>query len=75
MDTELTLHDKGISAFKGLNVEQGALGEFLKAVEEGKVNKGSYLLVESLDRLSREKVNSALRLFLNILDSQRNPDI
>ncbi len=45
-----------------------ALGSFLKAVEKGVVPKGSYLLVESLDRLSRDQVPIALRLFLNILE-------
>lgn len=68
LDTKLTLHDKGISAYRGLNIEQGALGEFLKAIEDGSVPKGSYLLVESLDRLSRDKVTIALRLFLSILE-------
>ena len=32
----------------------GNLGAFLRAVEDGTVPKGSWLLVESLDRLSRE---------------------
>lgn len=46
--------DAGVSAFKGRNLEQGALGAFLKAAEAGKINRGSYLLVESIDRLSRQ---------------------
>ncbi|MDF3152056.1 recombinase family protein [Mesorhizobium sp. XAP10] len=46
--------DAGVSAFKGKNVESGALGAFLKAAEAGKINRGSYLLVESIDRLSRQ---------------------
>ena len=68
MDTSLTLYDLGISAFKGKNTEQGALGAFLDAIDKGKVKKGSYLLVESLDRLSRQTVVTALRLFLSILE-------
>jgi DNA invertase Pin-like site-specific DNA recombinase len=60
------LEDIGISAFKGANVRDGALGRFLEAVEGGDVARGSYLLVESLDRLSREQVRPALSLFLRI---------
>ena len=68
LDTSLSLYDKGISAYTGKNVEQGALAGFLKAINKGKVESGSYLLVESLDRLSRQTVTTALRLFLNILE-------
>jgi DNA invertase Pin-like site-specific DNA recombinase len=60
------LEDIGVSAFRGANVRDGALGQFLEAVETGKVLPGSYLLVESLDRLSREQVRIALSLFLRI---------
>lgn len=65
--TEFT--DIGVSAFKGLNVSQGALGLFLKAVQNQLVPAGSYLLVESLDRLSRERPQTATALFLQILES------
>jgi DNA invertase Pin-like site-specific DNA recombinase len=54
LDTELNLTDRGVSAYTGANRDVGNLGAFLKAVEEGTVPKGSWLLVENLDRLSRE---------------------
>jgi DNA invertase Pin-like site-specific DNA recombinase len=54
LDIELNLTDEGVSAYTGANRDVGNLGEFLKAAEEGTVPKGSWLLVESLDRLSRE---------------------
>ena len=63
---ELSMQDKGVSAFKGDNVSTGALGEFIKLIEAGEIEKGSYLLVESLDRLSRQKVVEALEQFLRI---------
>jgi DNA invertase Pin-like site-specific DNA recombinase len=66
---EFKLEDIGVSAFKGLNVSQGALGLFLKAVEERLIPAGSYLLVESLDRLSRERPHTATALFLQILEA------
>src|SRR3954469_22096933 len=54
LDTELNLTDRGVSAYTGANRDVGNLGAFLRAVEEGTVAKGSWLLVENLDRLSHE---------------------
>ena len=56
LDEALTFRDLGVSAFKGKNVAEGALGAFLQAVDAGRVPPGSWLLVENLDRLSRDKV-------------------
>ena len=69
LDTEFVLDDLGVSAFDGANAVTGQLGAFLREVERGTIKKGSYLLVENLDRLSRAKVSSALKLFLSILES------
>lgn len=66
---DFKLEDIGVSAFKGLNISTGKLGHFLKAVEERLVPAGSYLLVESLDRLSRERPQTATALFLQILEA------
>src|SRR5262249_5483624 len=66
------LEDIGISAFKGANVKGGALGQFLTAVKSGRGERGSYLLVESLDRLSREEILPAHSLFLGIVQSGIN---
>jgi DNA invertase Pin-like site-specific DNA recombinase len=63
---EAQLQDIGVSAFKGKNVRDGALGRLLSAVEKGNVPRGSFLLVEALDRLSREEVRAALSRFLRI---------
>jgi DNA invertase Pin-like site-specific DNA recombinase len=62
-----TLTDKGVSGFRGANLQQGALGAFIKAVEMGKVKPGSVLLIEALDRLSRNEITEQLGLFLCIL--------
>jgi len=61
--------DLGVSAFRGKNVEVGKLAAFLKLVTDGRIAKGSYLIVESLDRLSRNDLPKALRLFLDILEA------
>nr|WP_186363369.1 recombinase family protein [Rhizobium sp. ACO-34A] len=64
-----TLRDIGVSAWKGKNLRTGALGRFLEMAESGNIPKGSYLLIESLDRLSREAVPDALTLFMAIINA------
>jgi DNA invertase Pin-like site-specific DNA recombinase len=66
------LEDIGVSAFKGANVREGALGQFLAAVRSGSIRPNSYLIVESLDRLSREQVLTAQSLFLSIIQAGIN---
>ncbi|EMI55206.1 recombinase family protein [Rhodopirellula sallentina] len=65
----LTLEDTGVSAFRGKNRHEGALKRFLDEVQSGSVKKGSILLVENLDRLSREGIHPALNLFGKILEA------
>jgi len=61
------IHDSGVSAFRGANRTKGALSKFLALVENGSIEKGSVLIVENLDRLSREQVLDAFTLFSSIL--------
>lgn len=53
LDENLSMRDEGMSAFHQRHVKRGALGIFLKAVEDGLVPPDSGLIVEGLDRLSR----------------------
>lgn len=70
LDTTLTLHDLGVSAFRGKNLTaESQLGFFLRAIEEGIVPAGSYLLVESLDRISRQTARKALRALESVVDA------
>jgi DNA invertase Pin-like site-specific DNA recombinase len=64
---ESQIEDIGVSAFRGANVKYGALGQFIAAVEVGRVPAGSYLLVESLDRISRQEILLSLELFVKII--------
>jgi len=67
LELDETLRDEGVSAFRGANRDAtSALGAFLDRVRTGLVAPGSYLLVESFDRLSREQVLDALELFLSL---------
>jgi DNA invertase Pin-like site-specific DNA recombinase len=69
LDASLSLRDLGRSAFHGKHrSDKAALGAFLKLVEEGKVPKGSFLIIENLDRLSREDERTAMKLWIDILD-------
>lgn len=70
LDRTLSLRDLGVSAYTGRNIREGAaLRDFLNAVERGRVPKGSVLLVESLDRLSRQTARKALRTLEEIIES------
>ena len=65
---EYLFFDAGRSAFKGKHLDDtGELARFLSYVEDGTIPPGSYLVVESLDRLSRERVRDALPRFLDLL--------
>ena len=68
LNNTLTIHDVGISAFRGSNAESGALGKFLEAVDKGLIEGGSYLLVESLDRISRQTTRKAVRTLEEIVE-------
>jgi DNA invertase Pin-like site-specific DNA recombinase len=69
LDDSFTLLDLGVSAFRGKNSRVGALAEFLAAVKSGRVAAGSVLIVESIDRLSREDVDDAYDLFRGLIRS------
>lgn len=62
-----SLTDLGVSAYRGLNRLKGALGKFLDLVEKGQVPKGSYLIIESLDRFSREDALDVMGEFTKVL--------
>jgi DNA invertase Pin-like site-specific DNA recombinase len=72
LDQSLTLRDEGKSAYTGAhrsNPDRHALASFLRLVEKGDIPRGSYLVVESLDRLTREHIRPALTLLLNLIEA------
>src|SRR5881227_495642 len=63
LDTSLSLEDKGVSGYTGEhrdNPDRHALAAFVGLVKKKRIARGSYLIVESLDRLSREDIIPAL---------------
>jgi DNA invertase Pin-like site-specific DNA recombinase len=70
LDESTTLRDLGKSAYTGAhrqNPDRHALALFLKLVEGGRVSRGSFLVIENLDRLSREHEVAACHLLTSIL--------
>lgn len=69
LDGTLSLRDEGLSAYHQAHVKQGALGTFLRAVDEGRIPRGSVLVVEGLDRLSRAEPIQAQAQLAQIINA------
>lgn len=69
LDDSLSLRDEGLSAFHQRHVKQGALGVFLRAVDDGRIPAGSVLVVEGLDRLSRAEPIQAQAQLAQIINA------
>jgi hypothetical protein len=67
LDENQKFKDLGKSGYKGFNRIDGALKDFLDLIEKKEIPYGSVLIVEHLDRLSREKITEAFTLFINLL--------
>jgi DNA invertase Pin-like site-specific DNA recombinase len=67
LDEETKLEHHG-SAFKSKHLKEGEFAKFLHLLEIGEIEKGSILVVENLDRMSRDHPKVALRLWLSILE-------
>jgi DNA invertase Pin-like site-specific DNA recombinase len=68
-DEEYTFLDRGLSGYKAEHLgDSGQLARFLRLVKDGTIERGSTLVVESLDRLSREHVKTALPRFIDLLN-------
>jgi DNA invertase Pin-like site-specific DNA recombinase len=65
--SKATYRDLGVSAFRGKNALVGNLGQVLKAVKSGAVRPGSALIVESIDRISRQGIDEGYDLIKSIL--------
>jgi DNA invertase Pin-like site-specific DNA recombinase len=68
LDDALVFIDKGRSGFHGDNLKATAgLARFLEAIKSGRVTLGSVLIIENIDRLSRQEVDVAYDLFRSII--------
>lgn len=57
-----TYSDEGVSAFRGKNLKYGKLREINEMVENGVIRKGDYIIVESVDRLTRSDLLASIDL-------------
>lgn len=69
LDTELNMKDLSVSGFKGKNLAEGALGNFVRLAYAGEIEKGSYLLVENLDRFSRDEAWKAVTSLMSLIQA------
>jgi DNA invertase Pin-like site-specific DNA recombinase len=71
LDTSLTLVDAGVSGYSGQHRtnKKHHLALFLDMVERGRVPAGSFLIVEALDRLTRENPVESIPAVLGIIRS------
>lgn len=59
--------DEGVSSYKGKNVNKGRFKEVLERIESGAIKKGDYIVVESIDRITRQRVLDGVELLQGIL--------
>jgi DNA invertase Pin-like site-specific DNA recombinase/5-methylcytosine-specific restriction endonuclease McrA len=69
LNEHFSLEDIGVSAWKGANASVGNFSKIMEAIKSGAIPTGSYLLVENLDRISRQQPNLALTTFMNIINA------
>jgi DNA invertase Pin-like site-specific DNA recombinase len=72
LDESLAMTDEATSAYRGKHrqsADRTALGAFVDQVRRGRVPEGSFLVVESLDRLSREDAIPALGLLIELIQA------
>lgn len=59
--------DRGVSAFRGRNRRSGQLATIFENIRRGVIKPGEHLIIESLDRLSRQPIFDALATMKDIL--------
>jgi DNA invertase Pin-like site-specific DNA recombinase len=70
LDTSRTYLDRGRSAYHGRHRQKGgALATFVAEVERGDIPRGSVLIIENLDRLSRENPWDSVPLLCSLVNA------
>lgn len=70
-DEKFVMRDIGFSAYKGDNITEGELSKFIAKLGT-KIRPGSLLIIEHIDRLSRQKPLITIGLIGQILDAGVN---
>jgi DNA invertase Pin-like site-specific DNA recombinase len=66
---ERSFCDQGVSGYQGSNAAAGDLAEFLELIRAGRVPKGSVLIIENVDRLTRLQPDVATALFMEVVNA------
>lgn len=69
LDTSLVLEDLGTSAYSGANAQRGALGVLQMMCLNGDLERGTILLIEAFDRLTRLPLPDAYELLLSLVNN------
>lgn len=69
LDTEMSLHDPGFSAYAGANLKRGGLGVLQLACLNGQLPADTILLIEAFDRLTRMPLPEAYELLLSLINN------
>lgn len=64
--------DEGVSSFRGDNIKKGRFSEILKKIEKNEIRDGDYLVIESIDRISRQALNRTATTLYGILEKGIN---
>lgn len=68
LDERFTFEDLGVSGYSGANSTSGALKRLMDLVDSGVIPKGTTLIVEALDRITRQSITKAIRLLMDIAE-------
>lgn len=67
LNRTVSMNDLGVSAYTGENRTSGALAGFLHLVRDGRIAVGSVLIMDALDRFSREDPLDAIEPYVRVL--------
>ena len=72
LDLQTKIEDIGKSAFRGSNAKDGKLAAFLQEVQKGTIPGGSYFIIESIDRLSRQPYATSFKMLWELVQAKLN---
>ncbi|MCV5857087.1 recombinase family protein, partial [Escherichia coli] len=62
-----TFRDLGRSAYHGHHLKHGDFGTILQLIKEGVIASGSVLILENVDRMSRQDPQESVYMMLDII--------
>jgi DNA invertase Pin-like site-specific DNA recombinase len=72
LDLDPSMVDDGVSAYRGKNRLRGELASFKARIVAGEIPVGSYFLIDSYDRFSREEPTISVQSLLEIINAGVN---